>query len=64
MSVSVQADEGFEVEMVLRLQGKDLSWTWIYIRANKDSECQAISCTNYIIRYDKLLSQQTRADKV
>ncbi|KAK2824070.1 hypothetical protein Q5P01_021245 [Channa striata] len=45
----VQADEGFEVEMVLRLQCKDLSWTWSYIRANKDSECQAISCTNYMI---------------
>lgn len=54
LSVSVQADEGFEVEMVLRLQGKDLSWTWTYIRANKDSECQAISCTNFIIRCDKL----------
>lgn len=46
----VQADEGFRVEMVLRLQCKDLSWTWIYIQANKDSECQGISCTNLIIR--------------
>ncbi|KAK2922079.1 hypothetical protein Q8A73_001564 [Channa argus] len=45
----VKADEGLEVEMVLRLQCKDLSWTWSYIRAKKDSECQAISCTNYII---------------
>lgn len=62
LSVSVRADEGFEVEMVLRLQGKDLSWTWIYIQANKDSEFQAISCTNYIIGYDKQLLQQTRAD--
>nr|XP_020452535.1 neuronal PAS domain-containing protein 4-like [Monopterus albus] len=45
----MQADEGFQVEMVLRLQCKDLSWTWIYIQANKDSECQGISCTNYFI---------------
>lgn len=52
--VSVQADEDFEVEMVLRLQGKDLSWTWIYIQAQKDPERQAISCTNFIIRYDTL----------
>ncbi|KAM4591986.1 neuronal PAS domain-containing protein 4-like isoform 1-T2 [Odontesthes bonariensis] len=45
----MQADEGFQVEMVLRFQRTDLSWTWIYIRANKDSECQSISCTNFII---------------
>ncbi|XP_032409262.1 neuronal PAS domain-containing protein 4-like [Xiphophorus hellerii] len=45
----MQAEEGFQVEMILRLQSTDLSWTWIYIRANKDSECQSISCINYII---------------
>ncbi|XP_074502737.1 neuronal PAS domain-containing protein 4-like isoform X1 [Sebastes fasciatus] len=45
----MQADEGFQVEMVLRLQCKDLSWTWIYIRANKDSECKSVNCTNFII---------------
>ncbi|MEQ2298031.1 hypothetical protein AMECASPLE_000941 [Ameca splendens] len=45
----VQAEEGFQVEMILRLQSTNLSWTWIYIRANKDPECQSISCTNYII---------------
>ncbi|XP_022599540.1 neuronal PAS domain-containing protein 4-like [Seriola dumerili] len=45
----MQTDEGFQVEMVLRLQRQDLTWPWIYIRANKDSECQSISCTNYII---------------
>ncbi|XP_068581463.1 neuronal PAS domain-containing protein 4-like [Cebidichthys violaceus] len=45
----MRADEGFQVEMVLRLQCKDLSWTWIYIRANKESECQGVSCTNFII---------------
>lgn len=54
LSYPVQADDGFQVEIVLRLQCKDLSWTWIYIQANKDSECQGISCTNFIIRYDKL----------
>ncbi|XP_029305989.1 LOW QUALITY PROTEIN: neuronal PAS domain-containing protein 4-like [Cottoperca gobio] len=45
----MQADEGFQVEVVLRLQCKDLTWTWIYIQANKDSECQSVSCTNFII---------------
>ncbi|XP_034040921.1 neuronal PAS domain-containing protein 4-like [Thalassophryne amazonica] len=45
----IQADEGFYVEMVLRLQCKDLSWTWLYIQALKDSEGRGISCTNYII---------------
>uniref|UniRef100_A0A3Q2FFT3 Neuronal PAS domain-containing protein 4-like n=1 Tax=Cyprinodon variegatus TaxID=28743 RepID=A0A3Q2FFT3_CYPVA len=53
----MQAEEGFQVEMILRLQCRDLSWTWIYIRANKDPECQSISCTNYIIRYDEPLMQ-------
>ncbi|KAF1375943.1 hypothetical protein PFLUV_G00225440 [Perca fluviatilis] len=45
----MQADDGLQVEMVLRLQCKDLSWTWVYIRANKDSECQSVSCANFII---------------
>ncbi|XP_032397252.1 neuronal PAS domain-containing protein 4-like isoform X1 [Etheostoma spectabile] len=45
----MQADDGFQVEMVLRLQCKDLSWTWVYIRANKNSECQSVSCVNFII---------------
>ncbi|KAG7230071.1 hypothetical protein INR49_009791, partial [Caranx melampygus] len=45
----MQSDECCQVEMVLRLQRRDLTWTWIYTRANKDSECQSISCTNYII---------------
>ncbi|KAM9364940.1 neuronal PAS domain-containing protein 4-like [Pholidichthys leucotaenia] len=45
----MQADDGFQVELVLRLQHMDLSWAWIYIRANKSSECQSISCTNFII---------------
>lgn len=53
MCLPVQADEGFQVEMVLRLQCKDLSWTWIYIQANKDSDCQGLNCTNFIIRYDE-----------
>ncbi|XP_020502666.2 neuronal PAS domain-containing protein 4-like [Labrus bergylta] len=45
----MRADEGFQVEMVLRLQCKDLSWTWIYIQANKLSEFQGMSCTNFMI---------------
>ncbi|KAM7385849.1 hypothetical protein PAMP_001904 [Pampus punctatissimus] len=60
----MQADEGFQVEMVLRLQCKDLSWTWIYTRANKDCECQGISCTNYIISETeaKFLQKKIRSD--
>ncbi|XP_068597675.1 neuronal PAS domain-containing protein 4-like [Brachionichthys hirsutus] len=45
----MEADEGFQVEMVLRLQCNDLSWTWLYIQANKDPECQRLCCTNFII---------------
>ncbi|XP_073338512.1 neuronal PAS domain-containing protein 4-like [Pagrus major] len=45
----MQADEGFQVEMVLRLQCKDLSWAWIYTQANKGPECEGVSCTNFII---------------
>ncbi|KAM3863017.1 neuronal PAS domain-containing protein 4-like [Diretmus argenteus] len=45
----MQADEGSQVEMVLRLQRKDLSWIWVYVRATKDSECQGILCSNYVI---------------
>ncbi|KAM3606049.1 uncharacterized protein V6R79_009869 [Siganus canaliculatus] len=45
----LQADEGFQVELVLRVQCKDLSWTWIYMQANKGSDCQHVCCTNFII---------------
>ncbi|KAM6916238.1 neuronal PAS domain-containing protein 4-like [Xenentodon cancila] len=45
----ITADKGSQVEMVLRLQRVDLSWIWIYVRAYKDSECQSIICTNFII---------------
>ncbi|XP_071392050.1 neuronal PAS domain-containing protein 4-like [Centroberyx affinis] len=60
----MQADEGFQVEMVLRLQHKDLSWTWVYVQAIKDSECQEISCTNYIISETeaRFLLQKTNSD--
>ncbi|KAG7511534.1 neuronal PAS domain-containing protein 4-like [Solea senegalensis] len=43
----MDTDEDFQVQMVLRLQCEDLSWTWLYIQANKD--LQGISCMNYII---------------
>ncbi|XP_070999827.1 neuronal PAS domain-containing protein 4-like [Oncorhynchus clarkii lewisi] len=45
----MQADEGRQVEMVLRLQHSDLSWSWIYTRAAKHSGNQELSCCNYII---------------
>ena len=54
VSRPVQADEGLRVETVLRLQCKDLSWAWIYTQANKGPECEGVSCTNFIIRYDKV----------
>ncbi|XP_008320588.1 neuronal PAS domain-containing protein 4-like [Cynoglossus semilaevis] len=43
----LNTDKGSEVEMLLRLLCKDQSWTWLYIRANK--ELQGISCINYLI---------------
>ncbi|CAK6951792.1 neuronal PAS domain-containing protein 4-like [Scomber scombrus] len=60
----MKADEDFQVEMVLRLQCKNLSWTWIYIRANKDSDRQGISCTNYIISETeaRYLQKKIRSD--
>ncbi|XP_010787785.1 neuronal PAS domain-containing protein 4-like isoform X1 [Notothenia coriiceps] len=60
----MQADEGFQVEVVLRLQCKDLSWTWIYIQANKDSESQTVSCTNFIISETeaRFLQEKIRSD--
>ncbi|KAM9561381.1 neuronal PAS domain-containing protein 4-like isoform 1-T1 [Salvelinus alpinus] len=45
----MQADEGGQMEMVLRLQHSDLSWSWIYTRAAKHSGNQEVSCCNYII---------------
>uniref|UniRef100_A0A1A8MQ49 Neuronal PAS domain protein 4a n=1 Tax=Nothobranchius pienaari TaxID=704102 RepID=A0A1A8MQ49_9TELE len=60
----IQADEGFQVEMVLRLQHSDLSWSWNYIRANRDLECYNISCTNCIISETeaKFLQKSTSSD--
>ncbi|XP_033835817.1 neuronal PAS domain-containing protein 4-like [Periophthalmus magnuspinnatus] len=58
----VQTDDGSQLQMVLRLQCKDLSWVWIYIRANK--EPQSISCTNYIISETeaRFLQQKINSD--
>ena len=47
---SVQADEGSQVEMVLRLQSRELSWNWLYICATRDTGGQGMSCTNYTVR--------------
>lgn len=46
----MQADEGSQVEMVLRLQCKDLAWAWIYIQAKKYPDNQGFHCQNFIIR--------------
>uniref|UniRef100_A0A8C9T1L3 Neuronal PAS domain protein 4 like n=1 Tax=Scleropages formosus TaxID=113540 RepID=A0A8C9T1L3_SCLFO len=45
----LDAGEGALVEMVLRLQRKDLTWVWLYVRATKDSGKQEVSCMNYVI---------------
>ncbi|XP_030628153.1 neuronal PAS domain-containing protein 4-like [Chanos chanos] len=45
----VEEDEDTKVEMVLRVQCKDFTWSWLYIYAAKDSGKQNINCTNYII---------------
>ncbi|XP_019725881.1 neuronal PAS domain-containing protein 4-like [Hippocampus comes] len=47
----LQTDESLKVQMVMRLQCKDLSWSWSYICATKESQCQTahICCTNFII---------------
>ncbi|XP_041107386.1 neuronal PAS domain-containing protein 4-like [Polyodon spathula] len=45
----LKGDEECHVEMVVRLQCKDLSWTWVYIRALLDSAKQSVTCINYII---------------
>ncbi|XP_056148247.1 neuronal PAS domain-containing protein 4-like [Lampris incognitus] len=45
----IQADGGSQVEMVSRLQCKDSSWAWVYMRATKDSDCQGISSINCVL---------------
>ncbi|XP_023652012.1 neuronal PAS domain-containing protein 4-like isoform X2 [Paramormyrops kingsleyae] len=45
----LEGDEGTLVEMVLRLQHKNLYWVWLYVRATKDSGKQEVSCMNYIV---------------
>ncbi|KAG7492847.1 hypothetical protein MATL_G00019490 [Megalops atlanticus] len=47
--ILLQVDEEALVEMVLRLQCRDLSWAWLYIRAAKDSGKQTVTCNNYVI---------------
>ncbi|KAM9804237.1 neuronal PAS domain-containing protein 4-like [Neosynchiropus ocellatus] len=43
----VQAGDGMQAELLLRLQSKDLTWIWVYTRANRDPT--SISCTNFCI---------------
>ncbi|XP_077351731.1 neuronal PAS domain-containing protein 4-like isoform X2 [Festucalex cinctus] len=58
----LQADESLQVQMVMRLQCKDLSWAWSYICARKESQCQAayICCTNFIVSETEAKFQQRR----
>ncbi|KAM8852768.1 neuronal PAS domain-containing protein 4-like [Synchiropus picturatus] len=43
----VQAGDGVQVELLLRLLSPDLTWTWVYTRASRDPS--SISCTNFCI---------------
>lgn len=45
----MQAEEGSRVEMVLRLQCKDLAWTWVYTQAQKYPDSQSVHCESIII---------------
>ncbi|KAG9338069.1 hypothetical protein JZ751_027145 [Albula glossodonta] len=47
--VLLQVEEGTQVQMVLRLQCRDVSWKQLYIRAAKDCGKQTVTCTNYLI---------------
>ncbi|XP_051503822.1 neuronal PAS domain-containing protein 4-like isoform X2 [Myxocyprinus asiaticus] len=46
---SLKDDGVSEVQLVVRLQCKDLSWLWIYTRATVDTDKQLITCTNHVI---------------
>ncbi|MBN3324322.1 NPAS4 protein, partial [Atractosteus spatula] len=61
--ILLKADDDTPVEMVLRMQCKNLSWTCFYIVAVKDSRSQSVSCTNYIISETEatFLSEQIHA---
>ncbi|XP_036376816.1 neuronal PAS domain-containing protein 4-like [Megalops cyprinoides] len=62
--ILLQVDEEALVEIVLRLQCRDLSWAWLYIRAAKDSGKQTVTCNNYVISETeaKFLIQKIYAD--
>ncbi|XP_046728814.1 LOW QUALITY PROTEIN: neuronal PAS domain-containing protein 4-like [Silurus meridionalis] len=38
-----------QVDMVLRVQDKQLNWVWLYIIAKRHTQSHMITCTNYII---------------
>ncbi|KAM9477757.1 neuronal PAS domain-containing protein 4-like [Clarias gariepinus] len=38
-----------QVDMVLRVQDKQLNWIWLYIIATRHTQSHMITCTNYII---------------
>ncbi|XP_026866363.2 neuronal PAS domain-containing protein 4-like [Electrophorus electricus] len=43
-----QSGDG-QLELVLRLQAKDLAWVWLYVWAAKEAQSQEVTCTNYVI---------------
>ncbi|GAA6084740.1 neuronal PAS domain-containing protein 4-like, partial [Tachysurus ichikawai] len=38
-----------QVDLVLRVQDKQLNWVWLYIIATRDTESHRITCSNHII---------------
>lgn len=52
---TVENDGDAEVQMVVRVQCKDLSWVWMYVRACMEEAKQAIGCRNHIIRWSIFL---------
>ncbi|XP_058241667.1 neuronal PAS domain-containing protein 4-like [Hemibagrus wyckioides] len=38
-----------QVDLVLRVQDKQLNWVWLYIIATRDTQSHMITCSNYII---------------
>ncbi|XP_076830732.1 neuronal PAS domain-containing protein 4-like [Brachyhypopomus gauderio] len=45
----MQQEGDGQLELVVRLQAKDLTWVWLYVWAAKDTQNQEVTCTNYVI---------------
>ncbi|XP_028845012.1 neuronal PAS domain-containing protein 4-like [Denticeps clupeoides] len=59
----MEANEDTHVEMVLRVQRKDFSWTWLYTSAARNSQ-NDIDCTNFIISETEALFLRQKNNRV